>query len=523
MNDPSITPAPAFSTGRRRVELGRLGFLATVAFAAATFWLAPRLPMADLAHHAGQVALWHDLLTGTSRWGSFVYVNWFTPYLLGASLALPLSFVMPVAAALKVVLTLAYLAFVAACVALRRAFGADARLDWLFIPGFFGYCFAWGFYPFLVAAPIGIVFVLVARRYAERPAPATGLVLLAVGLALFFAHALLFVFVNAIGGALLLFKRRRLMALLGVAWPYLVAGLWLVAFRLLRPPSEGEPLDGLLAGFAGFELERLNFIALSIGWPAGSTGTDWHLGALAVPMLVAPLALGSRPNRAQPGAFVPILLTVGLCLVVPFPAGWVLCQRFALFLLPFLALAFRGGPDNRLIGRIWLPVLCWTFLVVHVERLMAFAQESAPFEEVLAAAEPGYRAFSLIFDAGSDASGADNAYLHFPLWYEAEKQGLVDFNLAVLPWEVVRYRLDRVPAVFNRPNWAWRPGHRLDWELAEGKTYRYFFVRHVMALPDGFFPSGPCEPVLRKASGPWSLFENVNCLTSLDGDRSGRR
>ena len=106
--------------------------------------------MIDLAQHAGQVTLWRDLLLGTSKWQSFLYINYFTPYLVGYGLALPLSFVMPVSAALKLLLTIAYCGFVAACVAQRARLGGDRRLDWLFIPGFFGYAYALGFYTTLV-------------------------------------------------------------------------------------------------------------------------------------------------------------------------------------------------------------------------------------------------------------------------------------------------------------------------------------------------------------------------------------
>jgi hypothetical protein len=94
----------------------RVAFWLTVLLAGATFWIAPRPPMADLPQHAGQIALWRDLLQGTSNWQSLVQVNYFTPYLMGSGLALLLSFVMPVAAALKLLLALSYYAFVAACV-----------------------------------------------------------------------------------------------------------------------------------------------------------------------------------------------------------------------------------------------------------------------------------------------------------------------------------------------------------------------------------------------------------------------
>ena len=79
------------SLGNRRIDFARVGFIATVVLAGATFWISPLLPMTDL--DAAQVTLWRDLLLGTSKWQSFLYINYFTPYLMGYSLALPLSFV----------------------------------------------------------------------------------------------------------------------------------------------------------------------------------------------------------------------------------------------------------------------------------------------------------------------------------------------------------------------------------------------------------------------------------------------
>src|SRR5471032_1021382 len=158
-------------------DVARIAFVATVVFAGATFWFVPRPPMGDLAQHAGQVVLLHDLWLGQSKWQSFVYINYFTPYLMGTVLAVPLLFVMSALSAVKVVLTLAFFAFVAAFVALRRQLGGDPRLDWLFIPGFFGSSYALGFYPYLVAAPLGVLFLVLAHRYATRPTLLSGVLL----------------------------------------------------------------------------------------------------------------------------------------------------------------------------------------------------------------------------------------------------------------------------------------------------------------------------------------------------------
>ncbi len=495
--------------GLERVGLERVGFVSTVVLAGATFWFAPRLPMIDLPQHAGQVAVWHDLLLGTSPWQSLLYVNYFTPYLAGYGLALLLSFVLPVSAALKLLLTLAYFGFVGACVALRGRLGGDRRLDWLFIPGFFGYAYVWGFYTFLVAAPLGVLFVLLAHRYADRPTPARGIVLLVADIVLFFSHGLVFLFANAIGGVFLLLKARPFVRLLPAALPYAAVGLLCLAYALVRLRLETDPAGEALRFLWGWDLGRLGFLVYSVG----AFDADWSFLPLLLLMLAAPLAMGARFNRRDPGALVPFLVTLLIAAVVPVNAmnTGAIYPRFALFLLPFYALLFgAAGPQvPGALRRLWLPILCWAFLAVHAERLLAFAREEADFEDVLAATEPGHRALGLVLDPASAATSSRYAYQHFPLWYQAEKGGFVDFNFAGFLPQVVRYRVDRVPAVARGS--PYKLARDFDGTRDDVAIYRYFFVRHTAPLPPGYFPAGPCAPVPVKSAGAWSVFENANC------------
>jgi hypothetical protein len=504
----------------RAIDAERTAFVLTVIFAAMTFWFAPRLPMVDLPQHAAQVAVWHDLLMGTSKWQALLYVNYFTPYLVGYGVALLLSFVLPISAALKVSLILAYFGFVAACVALRRCLGGDRRLDWLFIPGFFGYAYALGLYTFLVALPFGVLFILLAHRYADRPTPALATVLCVADVALFFSHGLVLLFANGIGGLFLLLRGRRLLHLLAAAIPYAVVGVLCAAYALVRLQIEPVPPGEALDIFWGWDLTRWNFLVFSVDWPiAGGIDASWRLAPLVLLTLTAPLVLGARFNRQEPAAFVPFVATLLVWLLVPAEAmnTWLLYQRFAVFLLPTYALLFaapRLAPGG-ILRRLWLPVLCWAILAVHVERLRAFKEESASFEDVLAAAEPGQRALCLIFDTVSPAAANLVAYLHFPLWYQAEDGGFVDFNFAGYLPQVVRYRPDRAPATYMRPTWARRRAIDFDWTRDQAGDYRYFFIRHTDPLPPAYFPEGRCEPVLRKSSGPWLLYENVNCRLAV--------
>lgn len=491
----------------------RVAFWATVLFAAATFWFVARPPMADLPQHAGQIALLHDLLRGGSKWQPLVTVNWFTPYFAGYGPALLLSFVMPVLAALKLLLALAYFGFVWACVALRRALEGDERLDWLFVPSFFGIVYAAGLYTFLLAAPLGVLFVLLALRYARSPTAALGVLLLLADLVLFFAHGLVFLFANAIGGLFLLLRARGLGRLLVTALPYLGVGMLCLAYTLARlrlePAVAGDPWSF----YGGWNALRFSLPYLWAGWST----EDPHNGMFAVLFalqLGAPLLLRDRLGRGE--ALVPFLVTALVWIAVPLRAQGTgaLYLRFVLFVLPFYALAFRPQPQSSGWRGLVLPLLCWLLLAVHVERLLAFAKESAPFEEVLAAAAPSDRALAVVFDATS-ATGSELAYMHWPAWYQAERGGFVDFNFARFLPQIVRYRPDQTPARFGQEDWAQNPAGGFDWERDGAAAYRYFFVRHRGPLPESFFPSGPCRPVPVMASGDWSLFENARCWTPL--------
>jgi hypothetical protein len=119
---------------------------------------------------------------------------------------------------------------------------------------------------------------------------------------------------------------------------------------------------------------------------------------------------------------------------------------------------------------------------------VAFAKESRPLNEVLAAAEPGQRARFFVADIASPAAHNLMAYVHFPLWYQVEKGGLVDFNFAYFVSGIVRYRSDR-PA----------------------PAYRYYLIGGADEVPARFLPPGGCAPVLVKRAETWSLFESVKC------------
>jgi hypothetical protein len=501
-------------------------FILTVIWGALIYWVAPHPPMIDLPAHAGQVALLRDILLGLSPWSDQFRLNFFTPYVLGYGLALPLSLVMPVASALKLLLSLGFVAFIYMCVKLRQHFHADPRLDWLFVPGYFGFAYSWGFFTFLLAAPLGLAFIWLSARCAAQPTPARSAGLVAVGLATLASHGLIFLFAWGVGSLQAAVATRRLKPLLRGLWPY---ALLLLAFasyfwvsRQVHAGLEGG-LDNLTHWGWGWPRRNVPVFAAGGG---GQRGMGPLFLAAFVVMAVVPWLMGLRINWRRSAAWVPFFGVAFILAWVPHIAldTAFLYERFALFLLPayawmFATRAFMAkqttaqieAPTTKQISvaaSVLLLATVWAVLGLHTVWAWRFARESADFEIVTRTMEPRQRALSLIFDKGSDATRNELIYLHYGAWYQAEKQGLVDFNFAWFTPQIVRFRPDRLPTV--KPLFEWNPGS-FNWKQHRADDYRYFLIRHEGPVPATLFDGAECPPQRLVGKGKWTVFERRAC------------
>ena len=499
-----LGPLPLWRPSAVRAE--RLLFWLTVLAAAGMMWLAPRLPMVDLPQHVAQVALWHDLLTGQSAFAGLVRINLLTPYLIGYGLMLPLTFVVTANVTAKIVLTLAFLAFVAACQAIRRETGGGRWLDWLFLISFYGYCWKLGFMTFLVASPLGLLFLLLALRHARQPDWARGAVLAATGLVLLFSHGLMFLGAVFLGGLLMLdeaFQERFNRAFRHFA-PYVVLALAGIALRLATQEQTGAVQ---VAEFAyGLPIWQRPAIWLISIADMDNAGTP--LLALATLAALGTAFLPGARRLARRGMVLLAGLVVLLCLL-PSEAlqTGMIYQRFALFLPPFIAFALAGR-DLRLLHAAIAAPACWLVLGIQASRIIGFAGESQSFETVLQAAEPGKRALAVIFDPESPAAASSHAYLHYAAWYQADKHGFVDFNFAAFHPQVVRFRPGMVPGIGE--TFAFAP-QRFTFADFDPLKYEYFFIRGNAPAVDSFRSASPCALIRLAADGPWSLMKRGDC------------
>ncbi|CAG9272288.1 hypothetical protein [Paraburkholderia unamae] len=505
----------------RRVLTLRVLFVATVLYGGLLFWIAPRPPLVDLPQHAAQVAMLHDLVLGRSPWHQMMRINLFTPYLFGYLFALPFTLVMSVGAALKLTLTLSYYTFVFACVLLRRRFDGDARLDWLFVPGFFGLAWQWGFYTFVVATPLGLLYLLLALRHADRPTRSTSFWLCLAGTALFFAHGLVFLVANAIGGLFVLVRARgrklptTLLALVPYAALILLCAAYVVANHNAQSAYAAD-----VPTFLQLQIVHRVASILMFTWGAGFD-YRWPMIVATLLVLAAAHRLGLRLNRREPAAFVPLGVLLAMWAFVPSSgmSTHLLYERFALYVLPFYALVFvrreqaddvPGARQRRDFAcQGVLALVCIVFFGIQTRSLLNFAKESASFETVLAAAEPAQRALILTMDPVSPAAGNPLAYMHYAAWYQADKQGLVDYNFADSLAQAVRYR-ERRTLSMSADRLAWLPD-TFDWKNDHGDQYRYFFVRTSGALPHALLTNPVCPLTVAQKSGDWILYENRQC------------
>lgn len=494
----------------------------TLVWALSLIWWAQHPPMVDFPQHVAQVSLLKDLLHDRSPWAHEVWINLRTPYLLGYGSSLVMSAFLPVLVGMKLMLTVACLGFWFGAWLLRRRCGAPRELDWLAITAFLGFAYHWGFFTFLVSSPLLLLFVLLVDRSAQTPSRwVNPLGVVVVGLMLLSSHGLMFVFAWSVGAALLSTHAWRYTwheRLLRAAPMALLAVACLGYVAMAKSTEQG--LGGDVTAEAAFNFNPLTRLAPFLTYPLDHKTSKWVmlacLGALAAPWL-----MGLRPRKSlqHPGVVL-FAVTVALFFVVPGSAmgtGFIY-ERFALFILPAYACLFQGpvapvqGPWPKrqwqlglclLVGCAWLTLASKTLHTIRYER------HAAGFEQVLDVLEPGQRALYLPLSRHADVGREDSLMVHFGSYYQAQKSGLVDFNFAWFPPQVVRFQREFLPPV--KVGFEWNPSS-FDWAKHRGERYRYFvFHGGDLAEAQALMAQSPCGSRLLLDQAPWRAFERLAC------------
>jgi len=471
----------------------------------APLWLTEWLPMVDLPQHAAQAAMLKDLLVGSSAHSDVLRLNFFTPYLFGTTLLSALMTFMTPAEASRWVVAASMAGMIFATARLLSRCGGDIRLAPLTALGLYGFAFHWGFLNFLVAAPLGVLaisFLLDRERVVVRDYPA----LAAVGfIILFFCHALIAALVIGVHLLRVAATMRAWRPLVIQLAPLVPCGVFMVFWILLTRSTEAQVAGPVVWHFGTHRLTNLPILVLG-----ASSAPVMLTGAL---LGLALILGGFRPTR-EILRWIPAVVVLGVLMLVPnvlFGNAFTY-QRFAIFLVPFLALAIDHRPSraDRGIGRFQrhAAFATATLLGLHVAivslNMVGFARESAGFRTVLSAASPGGRAVQMSFQRRSLFSPMP-VYLHFGSWYAAEKHGIVDFSFSEFAVAVVRYRDEQRP-IFPS-GFEWTPGAFV--ELSKSpriSDYRYVFLHSRLDVTDTLFANLTPRPTRVSEAGPWKLY-----------------
>jgi hypothetical protein len=509
----------------------QLLFLVTASLLATVPVWIPYYPMmVDLPQHASEIALLRNLGDSSFRFSGLFEHYWFTPYWLGYLLAYILTPLTGIRIALKLVVCLALASFPIATAFLIREMKGDVWWAWLSIPGMYGFAYQWGLLNFLVAVPVGLLFLALVARHARTPSRANSWLLAASAVALFFCHALICAIFGLIAVLYIFCESNPLRTAIPKVVP-LLSPLPFVALYLIKVLETMAGAPAMPSGWdlGWFKATEFYYSRLSPfrdgvngGWGRINGFFPRLLGIrpsfsciLAGLILFAlPLLSGAKLSRRL-GLWMPIIVLTAALLFLPnqMLGNAYTYQRLTLLALPFFALIWipqeNSGTRWRL-SRIVTVALAFTWIFVFAMQMRAFDAEQAGFRRILDEMAPKERVLSLILNRESGV-GIAPPFLHFPTWYAAEKGGLVDPSFAFLGIEPVRFREGSAPPA-TPSGFEWFPG-RFEWNRYRGYDYRYFVVRFHSDAAKVIFRTSTCTINLVDHIGEWWLYEKDSQCT----------
>jgi hypothetical protein len=481
----------------------RIAFAACAAAALVPILGVKYLPMVDLPQHAAQVSVlahWNDPAYGFA--GQYE-LHPFTPY--GACYLVGWAFarLLDIHAAMSLVVALSVVGLPLSLHYLLRTVGGERWWSLLGFPLAYGFSFYWGFLNFLVALPLMVVFVARGFGHARRGTWTAVPGLVALSVALFFAHAYAIALGLTLVGLEVVRRSRSIGALARGGLPLVVPGAMLVAWYVSFGRTEAASRAAEVPTV--WELGRHRLVELP-GLVLGR-GDDPLMVAFGAALIVL-VALSVRPLRAAGRSWadaVPLALVLAGYLLTPRAHRQICCmyQRFPVLILPFASLLLpplrRVAYGRALRAGLCLVVVSW--MAILTVRFVRSDREARLFDEILRHMEPRRSALGLVFLRES-ATPPRHLWLHHPVWYQAVKGGRCAGSEGQLPIMIARLR----------PGDPRRVGHEFGWQpelfnWADHGRYDYYVVRAAVDLGPSLFRDATRPVLLRARSGPWWLYE----------------
>ena len=479
-------------------------FIVVCVLSVIPLWIPEYLPLVDAAQSSAQVTGLQQILAGNPFFTNNFEINWFTPY-LGAHLLLYLiSFVMPIVAATKLVVSAAVISLPVVSGWLLKSVGGDQRLKWLAIPGGYSFALYWGFLTFMVAVPIALGLLLLTIRFERQPTLRRGISIALYSVFLFYCHVIALGFGAMISLTYLLARNwRDLPRLIRCAIPYTaplpLIAVWMQGILATEASVQGRPV------VFGSLTER--FIVLFTQF-SGLDGIAFAVSLATVTLIILlPFVVGYRISK-KPERWLP--LAVGFFVYMIFPSYMqntaYLFQRLAIFIIPLWLMVWEPPRRPSRVLPVAIVAVIAVWLGVNGQRFINFAKESESFATVMHQAEGGKRMAGMLFCNASEFF-VNPVYLHFTAWYQAESRGISDMSFATMHPSLVRYRDMQAPRVVEQL--AWQPV-AFQWDRDGGPSYDYFIVCAGGDAGQLIFKDhvGSVELVAHEA--PWWLYRNVD-------------
>ena len=485
-------------------------------------WLPRFPPMVDLPQHAAQIALFLNLQDANFPFAHLFDTHLFTPYLFGYSLIAVFTPWLGVVAASKLVISVALAVFPLATRYFLRAASADPYLAWFVFPALYGFSYQWGFINFIVAAPIGLLFLSLVWRQKRQTNLRSALLMTCMLYLLFFSHVLILALFGGIAAIYWWCSAERIKEFLHLAWPLATPLPLLIAWVAVTQghPMSKLPIEWDLSWFSTIDSYYV-FMASWItpeqaGWGRVNGFIPRLLGVrpsiimtiFGVMLFLLPLLAGYRMTTSRT-RLIPLGVIVAVLLFSPslfFGVAFVF-QRFTFLALPFFLLALDAPRVvtrryQQLLGGL-APIIAFSWIALMANHALQFHKEAEGFDTILAKMVPGKRALSMIFER-DDGHSIAPTFVHFAAWYSALKNGVTDPSFAITQVQPITYRPDQRPTVRTQ-GFEWFP-QKFDWQYHAGRQYDYFVARAPIDHGVFLFREATCSIELVAQAGHWWLY-----------------
>jgi hypothetical protein len=496
------------NTGKIQFSINHLSperiFFYVMCFLAASPLLFSRyLPMVDMPQHAAEVATLNNLwFSSDYAFRHLFIIDYARPYWGGYAPLLFLNIFFPIDIATKVLVATIIISIPLMAAKLRALFSNNAILDWLTLPIGYGFAFQWGFLSFFVGVPFALYFLYCAFRFVDSPTFKMAVILAILSNILIAIHLMIAGFGCGLAIIYILAQKKSIRQKLILIAPFLASlpytSWWILTKRIAE------------------ENITITFDLWQLSWPrileslTTSTGEPFVLFSIIPSILiyVLPFLAGYRliKNRAILMIFISLILWI---LLGPshFMGTSLIYNRFTIFMLPLYILFFTSSAPPlqfyQKAARVLIIALPITLIGNHAFRHATFELESKGYQHISQLMQPEKRALSFIFSPISKAYH-DTQFLHFPAWYQAEKNGITDLSFA--SWGLfAQYSHEHASPVED--GFEWNPTS-FNGIKHKAWLYDYFVVKSLVSAEKFLLHRSQCPIKLVAYKDDWWLFEN---------------